>query len=79
MYDGYSFMPISYACAFDGKAIAQHCDYGVRVNIKQVKLPSGTKTFPRKSNDDFDDAEKWVRKDEFLRLLVALKRQQNDQ
>lgn len=47
MYQAYSIMPLRYECAFDGKDSAQRCDYGVRVNTDQVKLPAAVKTFPR--------------------------------
>jgi hypothetical protein len=74
MYQGYSIMPLRYECAFDGKDPAQSCDYGVRVNTDQVKLPPAVRTFPRTSKDDFVDANRWVRKDVFLRLLGTLKK-----
>jgi hypothetical protein len=74
MYQGYSIMPLRYECAFDGKDPAQSCDYGVRVNTDQVKLPPTVRTFPRTSKDDFVDANRWVRKDVLLRLLATLKR-----
>jgi hypothetical protein len=70
MYQGYSIMPVRYACVFGGK---DPCDYGVKVNTDQVKLPKGTKTFPRESGDELPDASQWVRKDDFLRLLNASK------
>jgi hypothetical protein len=73
MYEGYSIMPIEYVCAFEGKEIAQQCDYGVKVNTVHVELPSGTQTFPRASSDGSEDANKWVRKDDFIRLLVSLR------
>jgi hypothetical protein len=74
MYQGYSIMPLSYQCVFDTKAHDEGCDYGVRVNTSQVKLPSTVKTFPRTSKDDSADTNRWVRKDVFLRLLETLKR-----
>jgi hypothetical protein len=75
MYQGYSIMPIRYVCVFEGKDPSQSCDYGVRVNTQQVKLPKGIKTFPRASDDEFVDASRWVRKDDFLRLLTASRQQ----
>ncbi len=74
MYQGYSMMPLRYECVFDGKVPDQSCDYGVRVNTDQVKLPPVTKTFPQTSKDDFTDANRWVRKDVFLRLVDSLKK-----
>ena len=74
MYQGYSIMPLRYECAFDGKVPDQSCDYGVRVNTNQVKLPPAIQTFPRTSKDDFVDANRWVRKDVFLRLLNTMKK-----
>jgi hypothetical protein len=74
MFQGYSIMPIRYECAFDGKVPSESCDYGVRLNTDQVKLPSGIKTFPRTSKDDFVDANRWVRKDAFLHLLKTLQK-----
>ena len=70
MYQGYSIMSVRYACVFGGK---DPCDYGVRVNTDQVKLPKGTKTFPRASGDELPDASQWVRKADFLRLLTTSK------
>ena len=70
MYQGYSIMPVRYACVFGGK---DPCDYGVKVNTDQVKLPKGTKTFPHESGDELPAASQWVRKDDFLRLLNVSK------
>jgi hypothetical protein len=77
MYEGYSILPIRYACIFGGKEIKDQCGYGVRVNTYQVVLPSSIKTFPRKPNDA--DDRKWVRRDEFLRLVDSLRRTLKDQ
>lgn len=75
MYQGYSIMSLRYICAFDGRIPDQSCDYGVRVNTHQVKLPPVVKTFPRTAeDDDLVDANRWVRKDAFLSLLGTLKR-----
>ncbi len=73
MYQGYSIMPVRYVCAFDGRVPDQSCDYGVRINLNQVKLPSSIHVFPRTSRDDFDDGIKWVRRDVFMRILDHLK------
>jgi len=67
-------MPLRYECVFDGEEAGESCDYGVRVNADQVKLPRAVKTFPRTSKNDFVDATRWVRKDVFLHLLSNLKR-----
>ena len=68
------YVPIRYECAFDGKVPSERCDYGVRLNTDQVKLPSGIKTYPGTSRDDFVDANRWVRKDAFLHLLKTLQK-----
>jgi hypothetical protein len=46
--EGYSSMETSYACVFDGKEIAQQCDYGVRVCTDYIKLPKSMPAFPRR-------------------------------
>ena len=74
MYQGYSIMPLRYERVFDEKHAAQSCDYGVRVNTDQVKLPPTVRTLPRTSKDDFANANRWVRKDVFLGLLGTLKK-----
>ncbi len=48
--EGYTSMEISYECVFDGKDIAQRCDYGVRVCTDYIKLPKSMPTFPSKTH-----------------------------
>lgn len=71
MYDGYSVMPVSYECFFEGKD-SEKCDYGVEFNTYQVELPSTLKTFP---NDvgEFSPDHKWVRRDAVKVTLANLK------
>lgn len=61
-------METSYECVFDGKEIAQKCDYGVRVCTDYIKLPSGMPAFPPE-DDDPPFGCRWVRKSLFLPLL----------
>jgi hypothetical protein len=75
MFEGYSILPIQYVCAFPGK---DPCDYAVRVNTYQIKLPPGLKTFPRTAKDDFVEPTRWVRREDFLHLLSTLKLQETD-
>ena len=72
MYEGYSVMPVSYECFFDGKD-SDECDYGVKFNIYQVELPGTWKTFP-KDVGEFSDDKKWVRRKVIQTALVALGR-----
>jgi hypothetical protein len=37
--EGYSSMETSYECVFDGKEIAEQCDYGVRICTDYIVLP----------------------------------------
>jgi len=71
MYDGYSVMPVSYECFFDGKDSNQ-CGYGVKFNTYQVELPSTLKTFP-KDVGQFSPDKKWVRRDAVQVTLTNLK------
>jgi len=68
---GYGSMESSYVCAFDGKEIAQHCDYGVRVYTDYVILPKSTRTFPP-VGEDAPFGCRWVRKTVFISLLDKL-------
>jgi len=65
---GYSSMETSYACVFDGKEIAQKCDYGVRVCTEYIKLPQSMPAFPPEANDPPFGC-RWVRKAVFISLL----------
>jgi len=74
MYEGYSALPIDYACVFDGQDIAQQCDYGIKINTSQVVLPRSLKTFPSVDKGASSDVTKWVRKTAFLSLMQRLAR-----
>jgi hypothetical protein len=69
--EGYSSMVTSYACVFDGKEIAQRCDYGVRVCTDYIKLPRSMPAFPPEDNDPPFGC-RWVRKAVFISLLDTL-------
>lgn len=69
--EGYSSMVTSYACVFDGKEIAQKCDYGVRVCTDYIKLPGSIPAFPPEDNDPPFGC-RWVRKAIFIFLLDTL-------
>jgi hypothetical protein len=69
--EGYSSMEISYECVFNGKNIAQKCDYGVRVCTDYVKLPKMISTFPP-TIEQSPFGCRWVRKTLFLSLLDNL-------
>lgn len=69
--EGYSSMETSYECVFDGKEIAQKCDYGVRVCTDYIKLPQSMPTFPPTANDPPFGC-RWVRKALFVSLLDTL-------
>ena len=71
MYEDYSVMPISYECFFGGKD-SDKCDYGVKFNTYQVKLPATLKTFP-KDVGEFSTDKRWVRRKAVEEALVALK------
>jgi hypothetical protein len=69
--EGYSSMESSYACVFDGKEIAQKCDYGVRVCTDYVKLPKSLPAFPPEDNDPPFGC-RWVRKTVFISFIDTL-------
>jgi hypothetical protein len=69
--EGYTSMQISYECVFDGKEIAQKCDYGVRVCTDYIKLPKPLPTFPPEGNDPPFGC-RWVRRAVFVSLLDDL-------
>lgn len=74
--EGYSSMDTSYECVFDGKEIAQQCDYGVRVCTDYIKLPKSMRAFPPEDNDPPFGC-RWVRKIPFISLLDTLGRPTN--
>lgn len=45
MYEGYSFMLVTYECIFAGKTTAEQCDYGVQISTNQVLLPKSVKAY----------------------------------
>lgn len=67
---GYSSMESSYECVFDGKEIAQKCDYGVRVCADYIKLPQSISIFPKEGDAPFGC--RWARKAAFVYLLDTL-------
>jgi hypothetical protein len=69
--EGYTSMMTSYECVFDGKDIAQKCDYGVRVCTDYIRLPKSTPTFPPLA-EDTPFGCRWVRKAVFVSLLDEL-------
>jgi len=74
--EGYSAMMTSYECVFDGKDIAQQCDYGVRVCTDYIKLPKSMPVFPPLT-EDVDFGCRWVRKSVLLQELGALQKAAN--
>ena len=69
--EGYSSMETSYKCVFDGKQIAQQCDYGVRICTDYIKIPKTMPTFPPENNDPPFGC-RWVRKAVFFSMLDTL-------
>ncbi len=69
MHGGFSIMPIEYACVFEGKDVAQRCDYAVKLNPEQVILPATIKAFPRGEAGALTNYEKWVRQKELVSFL----------
>ncbi|MFZ0797932.1 MAG: hypothetical protein WCA13_12115 [Terriglobales bacterium] len=69
--EGYSSMESSYACVFDGREIAQKCDYGVRVCTDYIHLPKSIPALPPEGNDPPFGC-RWVRKTVFIPLLNTL-------
>lgn len=70
MYAGYSVLPVSFECVF-GKPAHENCGYAVKVNIKQVKLPTQLKAFPQ--TDEESDV-RHVKRGEIESLLESLQR-----
>jgi hypothetical protein len=66
--EGYSSMAVSYECVFDGKDVAQQCDYGVRVCTDYIILPRNIRTFPPKSTGTPFGC-RWIRRKAFESLL----------
>jgi hypothetical protein len=70
--EGYSEMETSYECVFDGKAIAEQCDYGVRVCTDYIVLPKSLRTFPP-LKEETSFGCRWVRKEAFISVIEALR------
>jgi len=70
--EGFSAMETSYQCAFEGKEIAQQCDYGVRVCTDFIKLPEDTRTSPPLDGKVKSPGCRWVRKSVFEQMLSEL-------
>ena len=70
--EGYTSMEASYECVFDGKEIAEHCDYGVRVCTDYIVLPKSLRTFPPIAVVT-DFGCRWVRKKAFISVLERLR------
>jgi len=69
--EGYSSMETSYECVFDGKEIAEKCDYGVRVCTDYTVLPKSLPTFPPMT-EVTPFGCRWVRKEAFISALASL-------
>jgi hypothetical protein len=69
--EGYTSMGTSYECVFDGKDIAEKCDYGVRVCTDYITLPKSTPTFPPETEEPPFGC-RWLRKAVFISLLDAI-------
>jgi len=70
--EGYSSMDTSYECVFGGKAIAEQCDYGVRICTDYILLPKSLPTFPAMT-EDTPFGCRWVRKEAFISVLGTLR------
>ena len=73
MYQGYNVMPSRSVCMFDGKPPNERCDYGIKVDTYQVKLPRTPRTYPLERDDESANNKKWVRRDAPISLLDALR------
>jgi hypothetical protein len=69
--EGYSSMETSYECVFDGKEIAEHCDYGVRICTDYILLPKFLPTFPPMTEETAFGC-RWVRKKTLIAVLQSL-------
>jgi hypothetical protein len=73
MYEGYSIMPVEYLCVFNGKEPSEQCDYGIKINTYQVRVPKTIKGFPPERDDAVGTDKKWFRRAQLLSLLRARK------
>jgi hypothetical protein len=71
-HEGYSEMETSYECVFDGKAIAEQCDYAARVCTDYIVLPKSLRTFPP-LKEETSFGCRWVRKEAFISAIEALR------
>ena len=70
--EGYSSMETGYKCIFDGDAVRDKCDYGVRVCTDYIKLPAKTPIFPA-TGENSPFGCRWVRKTVFVKLLESIR------
>jgi len=71
MYEGYSVMPVRFECVFEK---AQQCDYGVKLNTRQVILPKELNQFHEEFDESGDSARRFVKRksmEAFLRKLES--------
>jgi hypothetical protein len=73
MYAGYSIMPVGFECLFDVKNKHNKCDYGIQLNVRQVKIPSALNAFLEETDTVAPD-ERWVRRTAIENTLEDLKR-----
>lgn len=67
----YGVMLIQYVCVFDeGPALS--CDYGVKVNTRQVALPKNLATYSPEPREHFDGDLKWIKRDALVSILRDL-------
>lgn len=70
---GYGSMLTSYECVFEGKDVAQQCDYGVRVCTDYILLPKQMPTFPP-TEKETPFGCRWVLKSKFHSLLEQIEK-----
>lgn len=73
MYEGYSVMAVSFECIFE-KPTHQRCDYAVKFNVMQVKLPPELNIFPQEEDDSAVLDIKYVKKKKIESILESLGR-----
>ena len=71
--EGYTSMETSYECVFDGKEIAERCNYGARVCTDYIVLPKSLPTFPP-LEEESPFGCRWVRKKAFISVLENLRK-----
>jgi hypothetical protein len=75
MYDGYSSLPVSYECVFDGKEISAQCDDAIQLNPEQIVLPDTVRTFPEGDASAVTNYRKWVRMRDLLMMVQTISSQ----